>query len=82
VLDVRGQPWPKLNIHGSPKAKYMSVPTLRWWSAYVLGRTDENGRFRIEGLIPGVEYELRAAGHSYQPTLGPGESKDIGDVKY
>jgi RNA polymerase sigma factor (sigma-70 family) len=46
------------------------------------------GRFRIEGLVPGVKYD--ALGHSPQKASGPilkgvqvaaGETKDVGDVK-
>ncbi len=48
---------------------------------------DSEGRFRIEGLVPGVKYD--ASGHSsanaYGPILagvqvGPGEVRDLGDI--
>ncbi len=48
---------------------------------------DAQGRFRIEGLVPGVKYD--ALGHSpskaHGPILkgvqvGPGEVKDLGDI--
>jgi hypothetical protein len=49
---------------------------------------DALGRFRIEGLVPGVKYD--ALGHSPVKAFGPilqgvqvapGEVKDIGDIK-
>jgi hypothetical protein len=49
---------------------------------------DSQGRFRIEGLVPGVKYD--ALGHSpVKPSgtilrgvqVAPGEVKDIGDIK-
>jgi RNA polymerase sigma factor (sigma-70 family) len=49
---------------------------------------DAEGRFRIDGLVPGVKYD--ALGHSHQKANGPilrgvqvapGEVKDLGDIK-
>ncbi len=48
---------------------------------------DARGRFRIEGLIPGVKYD--ALGHSPNKAngpilkgvqVGPGQVKDLGDI--
>lgn len=51
-------------------------------------RLDRSGRFRLEGLVPGVKYQLNAVGPNEQPiwqidglTTTPGETKDLGDVK-
>ena len=47
-----------------------------------------DGRFRIEGLVPGLQYEGRVAdrpkiiGSAFKGVrVGPGETKDLGDVK-
>jgi hypothetical protein len=53
-------------------------------------RTDRAGRFRIEGLAPGVTYQINLAGKGPNFTIGSvvprvsiksGETKDLGDVK-
>ena len=48
---------------------------------------DAQGRFRIEGLVPGVKYDARGIlsnrldGTIFQNVqVGPGEVKDVGDV--
>jgi RNA polymerase sigma factor (sigma-70 family) len=53
-------------------------------------RTDKNGKFRIEGLIPGLKYRLYYASGTYllritgsfadDVTIKAGETKDLGDV--
>ncbi len=47
---------------------------------------DAQGRFRIEGLVPGVKYDARGIssnrldGTIFQSVqVGPGEVKDVGD---
>ncbi len=47
-------------------------------------KTDQQGRFRIEGLLPGYEFAL-SDGKGYRPLgegLRWGETKDLGDVKF
>jgi RNA polymerase sigma factor (sigma-70 family) len=46
-------------------------------------KTDQQGRFRIDTLLPGLEYGLNAPGFSYGfgEGLRSGETKDLGDVK-
>jgi hypothetical protein len=41
-------------------------------------RSDALGRFRVEGLVPGLRYSLRGARGSF--SAGPGETKDLGDL--
>jgi len=81
VFDARGNPWPGLGIYGKSETKYMSITTLRWWSHYVSACTGADGRFRMEGLIPGVEYRISVGEHRYSVTLASGEAKELGDVK-
>ncbi len=48
--------------------------------------TDAEGRFRVDGLVPGLEYEVGLAGPGSVPgkrkefTLMPGEERDLGNV--
>jgi hypothetical protein len=53
--------------------------------------TDREGKFRVEGLIPELEYTLN--GRTIRPPLGhgvvasklvlrPGETKDLGDLRF
>jgi hypothetical protein len=52
-------------------------------------RSDQNGKFRIKGLAPGLKYRLCVLRGSSlldpqvgkHPTLQPGETKDLGDVR-
>jgi RNA polymerase sigma factor (sigma-70 family) len=44
---------------------------------------DKTGRFRVEGLVPGLKYRLGLLGGgrvSKELTVAPGETKDLGDV--
>src|SRR5262249_33125919 len=45
--------------------------------------TDKEGRFRVEGLVPGVEYDLRKSFRNFpvRVTVESGKHKDLGDVK-
>jgi Carboxypeptidase regulatory-like domain len=47
--------------------------------------TDKEGRFRVEGLVPGLEYELVPSRYAPLPlakvSVEPGKQKDMGDVK-
>jgi hypothetical protein len=47
--------------------------------------TDKEGRFRIEGLVPGLEYDLVPSRYVPVPltkvSVEPGKQKDMGDIK-
>ncbi|MHC5539663.1 hypothetical protein ACYOEI_15705, partial [Singulisphaera rosea] len=50
--------------------------------------TDERGQFRIEGLVPGIQYDLQALGKLGTPTflakelsVASGETRDLGDLR-
>jgi hypothetical protein len=53
-------------------------------------RTDRNGHFRLEGVVPGVKFQLSLRqGRTFlvgEPRIGtkeikPGQSLDLGDVR-
>jgi hypothetical protein len=48
------------------------------------GITDNDGRFRLKGLVPGLENELIVIGpvpRVMPVVVEPGKTKDLGDVK-
>ena len=75
VVNADGEPWGEAEL--SPFLLPSGYPKL-----------DKDGRFRIEGLIPGKPYTLRLfVDHSRLEgfivkdlKVGPGEVKDLGDV--
>jgi hypothetical protein len=81
LLDAGGKPWPNMEVLGRSETSYMSVTTLIWWYTSVSARTDGDGRFRVDGLIPKVKYNFSAGEKGFSLTLGPGESKDVGPLK-
>ena len=80
-----------------PDAAQFSVPPLPpnvGHSSNALYETDSEGRFEIDGLVPGVDYFLKAfdrvepgqrqmKGGAFESSFSvkSGESKDLGDVK-
>jgi hypothetical protein len=86
-----------LDEHGWPRPHVdLLVHFVRKDNNYVAnhlpGRitTDREGRFRVEGLVPGVVYQINLAGKPSNSTIGSvatrltirsGEVKDLGDVK-
>lgn len=90
VLDAEGRP-----IAGATASLSYRDPIVhRSASSGVYGRddllADEQGRFRIDGLIPGQRFSvgfrakgrlLDAGGKYRDMTITPGELKDIGDIK-
>jgi RNA polymerase sigma factor (sigma-70 family) len=85
LLDPDGDVWKQQDLqvfYHKPKGTlYQHLPNLI--------RTDDQGRFRVEGVIPGLIYQVVVAGKQGR-TIGsvktglspkPGEVKDLGDVK-
>jgi hypothetical protein len=103
VLAADGRPGAGLRVTAEPvfgKAAYEKLfgPDFRGlprsWHKETLRRATAgaDGRFRVEGLIPGLSYRLRASDGEVQPwepaglqrdglTVEPGKDKDLGDLK-
>jgi RNA polymerase sigma factor (sigma-70 family) len=81
ILDAKGQACPEWAIYGQSENANMNNTTGRWWQLYVSGRTNKEGRFRIEGLIPGVKYKIIVGNKGHSVSLKAGETKDLGDTK-
>jgi protocatechuate 3,4-dioxygenase beta subunit len=86
---IRLQPWGAVTGRlvkpdGEPMAKAMISALLR------SGQTDKDGKFRIDGLVPGMKFGLGVTRDSYTLEIigghvkdlmtRPGETKDLGDV--
>ena len=91
IVDDEGKPRPGLQVynrHGIPERESPEVGYLpgREWGGDVV--TDGAGRFRVERQIPGLKYSASVADGSRglgdlirDQILGPGETKDLGDLK-
>jgi protocatechuate 3,4-dioxygenase beta subunit len=86
LLDNQGDPLSKARIMGGIEPDQLNLKT--GWYGYFWSTTNADGRFRIEGLIPGVtisaslerDYQRHGAIFS-KLTLKAGEVRDLGDVK-
>jgi hypothetical protein len=87
LLGPTGKPWARQDL----RVYYdkAGVAGLRQHSPEMV-RSDDNGRFRVEGIIPGLRYQVGLAGKPGEATTGsvktglvlkPGEVRDLGDVK-
>jgi hypothetical protein len=91
ILDEEGQPRAGVHVQLSYAGKIVHRP-VQWWDLRMEPvTTDQNGCFRIEYIIPGVELLLhcrekdRSLRCREEPmrslSLRPGEDKDLGDIK-
>ena len=88
LVDAQGQPRPRALLMTSDWGEAMNDPARGILSDI---HTDDQGRFRIEGLIPGQSYSASAVGEEAQTKgfgvvidrvmLKPGETRDLGDVR-
>jgi len=81
VLSPDGRPLAAVNISMTARAG------RRFWGASASGVSDRGGRFLVEGIVPDVEYQLRATGSDARlekprkVQLPADERRDIGDLR-
>jgi hypothetical protein len=103
LYSIRLQPWSTIvgrlvDAEGRPRRGVLLM-TIDWKAAQIdptLGtlpggiKTDDDGRFRFEGLVPGQLYTGNAVGENAKDGFGvvvdrvtprPGEVRDLGDVR-
>jgi RNA polymerase sigma factor (sigma-70 family) len=87
VLDEEGNP-----VAGAEVQLYYPQTTVNWLSGEVVGagKTDAAGKFRVEGVIPGLEFgvgfkkdrNFLDAGEGYRSLKAePGKTNGLGDVR-
>jgi hypothetical protein len=87
LLDPQGQPWKRQGIRVYFEKRGRDY--LHQHLPEVIS-TDDEGRFRIPGVIPGLIYQINVAGRPANLTIGSvatglsleaGKTRDLGDVK-
>jgi hypothetical protein len=99
ILDAKGRPWAELRVQASITRLIVAYKDLPWELMENLGptmevitTTDREGKFRIDGLLPGLRYNLAFSVGEIQPgttipahvedvTVEAGKSKDLADVQ-
>jgi protocatechuate 3,4-dioxygenase beta subunit len=88
VLDEDGQPVAGAQMVGAIEGGQLNLPANSVSIFSFRVRTDEQGRFRADSILPGVKYRgsilgRRAGGGICfeHATIKPGEAKDLGDIK-
>jgi hypothetical protein len=89
LLDPDGEPLAGRRLSGEVEDDQKALAIRRGWGGMFSGTTGKDGRFRIEGIIPGLEVgahlEVGTATLGdkvfQRLTLKPGETRDVGDVK-
>jgi RNA polymerase sigma factor (sigma-70 family) len=83
VVDEEGKPRNDVEVYGTRRER----PDIERGSIATRSTVDARGRFRIEGLVPGIKYDAygQSASKAFGPILdgvqiGPGEVKDLGDI--
>jgi RNA polymerase sigma factor (sigma-70 family) len=86
LIDAEGKPLAGVGVH----VRYPAQPAPGIRSAVPAPTTDAEGRFRMEGLTPGVKFSVNLAGQTdaklsaealKELTARPGEFKDFGDIR-
>lgn len=98
ILDAKGRPWAGLKVCGcvigiddKTYPAEFCVGTAPWSKmTHFETTTDREGRFHIEGLLPGLKYGLEAAESEIEAepkvvvaddwTVESGKTKDLGDL--
>ncbi len=88
LVDAEGRARPKAHLMSTDWGAAMNDPARGILPSI---DTDDQGRFRVEGLVPGQSYSARAVGAEAEArgfgvvidglTLRPGETRDLGDVR-
>jgi RNA polymerase sigma factor (sigma-70 family) len=88
LLDKDGRPCADVQLAGSILGGQLNiVETGGGWFGFFSGKTDKEGRFKIEGILPGVKVGLAInkggridARLIAEATLKAGQTKDLGDL--
>jgi RNA polymerase sigma factor (sigma-70 family) len=88
LLDQDGRPCANVQLAGSILGGQLNiVETEGGWFGFFAGKTDKEGRFKIEGILPGVKVGLAInkdgridARLLAKVTLKAGQTKDIGHL--
>jgi hypothetical protein len=93
LVDADGKPVAgrRFPINSLLRQKPEELGTLPWSPQFQFLQTDKDGKFRIEGLVPGMKYDLSildplAPGVRFGIDIGralsvkSGEVKDLGDI--
>ena len=88
LVDAEGKPRPGVDLAGDRLTDL--IDPARGFIHFGQ-KTDSNGRFRFEGLVPGQQYSASAVGKKAvtggfgvvidRVSLKPGETRDLGDVQ-
>jgi hypothetical protein len=111
AIDAEGHPWKGLQVNVSLNLEPTDRKTLPYealtWGRFIaigknelfnrFGMTDSDGKFRVEGLLPGLRYEIQPLVPGIEKgvpvdakrpfaaqrglTVKVGETKDIGDLR-
>jgi RNA polymerase sigma factor (sigma-70 family) len=91
IVDDEGRPRKGvfINSPGGSENKHPETHDILPWSDWNQGiRVGDDGRFHVEGLVPGLKYgaNARAGFEAFgelfiDVTVAPGEAKDLGDLK-
>ncbi len=88
-LDAEGNPLAARQVNrirNTSPTKAEDEGILRMTTYDSIPTTDKDGRFRLEGLVPGLKYSIslgafRDLPGSQNVVVAPGEVKDLGDIK-
>jgi len=99
LVDAQDRPWPGMMVQVEITRLITAYKDLPWGIIEDLGpilkvtqTTDREGRFRVEGLLPGLQYNLvfsegeikpgtKIAAYRENLTVESGQTKDLDDLK-